>query len=392
MRLLVAVILIAAQGAQAADAPAPVISATRWLLDGQPIAELRLRDESVSDDAFARTADALTLRTRLGWKTASWNGWSALLEGEDLRSLTDHYNSTRNGRTTYPVVSDPEGAELNRASISYATKTFEATVGRQRIQRDNERHFGASGWRQREQTFDAVGFSCSPDERTKLRYSWVDGVRRVNGTRVDLDAHLLNASRKLPVGEGVAYAYLIRNQDTPTASTRTLGARWLGDRAIAKTVKFSWALEYADQHPYQGGAAVNSADYWFAEAALSSRGHTLKAGSERLGGSGQFGFTTPYATLHAFDGWDDKFLTTPRDGLRDWYIAVNGPLARTKYVLAVHRFEADHGSAHYGNELDASVSLPFARHYTALAKWARYDADRFAADTNKLWISIEARL
>jgi hypothetical protein len=45
------------------------------------------------------------------------------------------------------------------------------------------------------------------------------------------------------------------------------------------------------------------------------------------------GFTTPLATLHKFQGWADKFLTTPVNGLADLYVNAGytrkgvGPLA-----------------------------------------------------------------
>jgi hypothetical protein len=34
-----------------------------------------------------------------------------------------------------------------------------------------------------------------------------------------------------------------------------------------------------------------------------------------MSGDGVIGFSTPLATLHKFQGWVDKFLTTPANGI-----------------------------------------------------------------------------
>ncbi len=70
----------------------------------------------------------------------------------------DDYNDTLgfNGLEPFPVVADPENIELNRAQISYLVDGTGVTVGRQRINLGNQRFVGSVGWRQNEQTFDAV--------------------------------------------------------------------------------------------------------------------------------------------------------------------------------------------------------------------------------------------
>src|SRR3546814_14399570 len=56
----------------------------------------------------------------------------------------------------YSVVADPDNIELNRAAIGYMKDGRGITVGRQRIIHDKARWVGNVGWRQNEQTFDAV--------------------------------------------------------------------------------------------------------------------------------------------------------------------------------------------------------------------------------------------
>ena len=63
------------------------------------------------------------------------------------------------------------------------------------------------------------------------------------------------------------------------------------------------------------------------------------------------GFTTPLATLHKFQGWADKFLTTPANGLEDLYATASvtlkgvGALDTLGFIVSYHDYEAE---AHLG--------------------------------------------
>ena len=48
-------------------------------------------------------------------------------------------------------------------------------------------------------------------------------------------------------------------------------------------------------------------------------------------------------------------------------------------------------SLRYGPEWNVLVAHPIGKHFTSSAKYASYDADRLATDTNKLWLSLEAK-
>ena len=49
-------------------------------------------------------------------------------------------------------------------------------------------------------------------------------------------------------------------------------------------------------------------------------------------------------------------------------------------------FQADEGGAEYGSEIDLLAAKKFDKHYTAGIKYASYNADDFAVDTDKLWL------
>lgn len=365
-------------------------------------ANLRYRHESVSDEAFTRDAHADTLRLRLGYSQALGAGLEAGAEFEAVLASDSRYNSTANGRAAYPVVADPASFELNQAWLRWRGGRGGATLGRQRLLLDNQRFVGNVGWRQNEQTYDAVVADFAPRDGLVLRYAWLDRVHRVFSDEAldplarerDLDAHLLNASLTGRAGTLVGYGYWLQDQDVATASTRTLGLRWTGERP-AGPATLGWTLEAARQRGHAGNPLDVDAGYFLVEPSLGLRGLAWKLGWERLGGDGVAAFQTPLATLHAFNGWADKFLTTPVNGLDDRYASVSGKFGSGRledklgWTVAFHDFEADRGGAAYGREWNASLSFPLPAGLTGLVKLADYRSDGFARDTRKVWLQVE---
>src|SRR5690606_22959965 len=151
----------------------------------------------------------------------------------------------------------------------------------------------------------------------------------------------------------VGYGYWLDDKDLATASTRTLGLRYTGQQALGAAT-LGWALEYAKQRDYAGNPLRVDADYVLFEPSLAAKGLSFKLGFERLGGDGSAAFQTPLATLHAFNGWADKFLVTPANGLDDRYASVSGKFGSGRlddklgWTLAFHDYEADRGGADYG--------------------------------------------
>ena len=101
---------------------------------------------------------------------------------------------------------------------------------------------------------------------------------------------------------------------------------------------------------------------------------------------------TSLASLHAFNGWADKFLATPSRGLEDTYISANGKAGQYAWAAAYHDYRAGTASAtldHYGRELDLSLSRPLWKDWAGMLKVADYRADDFARDTQKAWVQVE---
>src|SRR5690606_10108743 len=145
-----ALALVAASPAVAADqathAPAGAAG-----VQVKPILDTRLRYETV--DQGDLDADALTLRLRAGAE-ATLNNWSLLAEGEGTIAIANDYNAfpfavdDDQRRPQHAVVADPRSLDFNRLQLRYKSKDLGITIGRQRINLDDQRWVGSVGWRQ----------------------------------------------------------------------------------------------------------------------------------------------------------------------------------------------------------------------------------------------------
>ena len=363
--------------------------------------DLRYRYEMVDQTGMTEDATASTLRTRLNYATGDYNDFSAFLEFDDVTALGDiEYNDAAalpTSQTSYPVVADPEGTEVNQAKIIY--KGMEETVvtlGRQRIIFDNARFIGNVGWRQNEQTYDAFSVANTSLADTTIVYGYVTNVNRIFGEAsskgdIDTKTHLVNVAYSgIDAVKITGYGYFLESVDTPTDSSATLGLRFAGGTDVSEGVKALYTLEFATQGDYKDGASTIDADYSLIELGAKVSGVTAKIGFETLSGDGTYAFTTPLATAHAFNGWADKFLATPLNGLVDTYVSIGGKVSGIKLVGVYHDFSSDNGSTDYGTELDLLAAKKFGN-YTALLKYASYSADNHVTDTDKIWLMGQAK-
>jgi hypothetical protein len=370
---------------------------------GDWIVDTRLRYESVSQDGL-EDADAFTWRTRLGYETRAWHGWKALAEIEGVAQLNDDFNDTVNGNTGLAIVADPEALELNRLQLSWTgTQGRRAIVGRQRIVLGNARFLGNVGFRQNEQTFDAVRLETAPFENATATYIYIDRVRRIFGDdspqgEWGSDSHVAQLDVGLPLGRANFYALLLDFQNAPAQSGQTYGARW-SHAWEGSAFSPRLTLEAAIQRDYRGNSASFDLGYQHAELGLRRGQWSATLGGERLEGDGVRGFSTPLATLHAFQGWADVFLTTPADGVRDVYAGVSystdpWPAAQPAvFTVRAHDFTDDGGGADFGTELDASARFTLSEHLSLEVKAAAFEGeDGGFADRTKFWLALEYRL
>lgn len=369
-------------------------------------ADIRYRLELVDQEGLPENATASTIRVRAGLKTAVWHGLSALVEGEMILNVgAERFNDTINGLTRFPVVADPEDVLLNQAYVRWKPDSrIELTGGRQTVNLDNQRWIGSVGWRQNDQTLDAARLTLKPVKGLTADYIYAWRVNRVfgpdspQGIWRSNDIHAVRVSYQVKsLGTLSGYGYWLDIPAAPAAGSRTLGVRLVGEQALTKEVKLTYAAEYARQNSHGANPLSFGHDYWLFEPGIATGSVAIKVGYERLDGDGRSALQTPLATLHTFNGWADKFLNTPANGLRDIYADFGyklnkaGPLNGTAFRIVYHDYRSTRLGIGYGSEWNAMVSYPLRKNVTVLAKLARYDANRFATDTTKAWFSLEAR-
>jgi len=373
---------------------------TSLVEEGKVYGDFRLRFEYVDQDNALDDAKALTLRSRLGFESGSYQGFSGVLEFEDSRPVAgvEDYNSTLNGETEYSVVADPRTTELDQGYLQYKLAPATVKLGRQVLTYDNQRFVGPVGWRQDRQTFDAARLTVTPIENLSLDYAYIGQRNRIFAEARDIQSkdNLVNIGYATPFGKLSAYAYLLEVDNDTDNSLNTYGIRFAGNYAVDEGVKVLYEAEYATQKNESGSSDAN-ADYYLISGGAAYKGIKATVGYEVLGtDDGNYGFSTPLATLHKFNGWADQFLATPTAGLNDLMVTVAGPLAGGKWTIAYHSFGTEEdvaGNSDLGSEIDVAYDRKFAEYYSAGIKFASYMAgdDNFGkVDTNKLWLTLGA--
>ncbi len=240
-------------------------------------------------------------------------------------------------------------------------------------------------------------------KKTELIYrsdvSYVNRVNRIFGsqskaaagqTDFEGDSHLFNAGyTAIPNTKIAAYAYLLdlENVAGHAQSNHTFGLSLSGTYPLTDSFSLKVLGEYAHQTDAFDSPLDYSADYFHAFAGGVWDRFDLGIGFESLGSDDGVPFRTPLATLHAFNGFADKFLATPAGGLQDLYVSAGVKLpAGWVLKLAYHHFMAeddDFGADDYGDEVDLVLVKKFNENVTFLTKLAHYDADELATDTTR---------
>lgn len=373
----------------------------------KPLAEARLRYEQADQAGLASDANALTLRVRAGVQ-ASHGPLTALVEAQGNLAIAGDHCDGLHGAATRPLIADPQNVAISRAQLGLKLPYASLTAGRQRIALDDERFVGGVGFRQNGQSFDAVRAEVTPIKGLKadLTYAWsvrtiwgVDGSgarqRSVSGDNI-----FANLSYATSIGTLTGFGYWVDQDEAAVQgyrlSSKTFGMRLAGHQPIGKA-KLGYQLSYARQSDMRRNPNDYASDYWLADLALDLNGPKLGVGYEVLGASGGAALTsfqTPLGTNFKFQGWADKYLITPPDGVRDLYVNAGwgwkaiGPAKGVTLQAAWHRYESDRLTRHYGDEMNLLASAKFGK-TTASVRFADYQADLFATDTQKFWLQLD---
>jgi hypothetical protein len=129
-------------------------------------------------------------------------------------------------------------------------------------------------------------------------------------------------------------------------------------------------------------------------------------GYESLGSdNGLYGLQTPYATKHAFNGWADQFLVTPKDGLVDQYVLLgfDWNTYAIKTQLQYHDYESESDNVatdsqlDFGSETSVQAIKTFGPKWSVGAKYSVFEQagndSQVAAsgkkDVDKVWVWME---
>lgn len=355
----------------ALSAPAQTAGLFEALTGGKASGQLRYRYKWVDEQGFAKRAKASTLRMQLGHATADYLEFGAFLQFEDVRvEGCERYNSTVNGLVQYPTVADPEETEVNQAYLSFQCSGTTVRYGRQAIAYDNHHFIGDVGWRQNQQTYDAFSLENTSLPDTTISFAHGYNVNRIFGDvstvgNVRMDGDLLNiAYHGLKAGALVGYGYFLDYRPgqpfAVTASHKNLGLRFDDSTPLGGS-KLLYTAEFAKQSNYKGGAAtVDAKPAYYGMLGLDVRWVQLKLNYELLSDNDVYDLQTPFATLHAFNSWADKFLTTPVDGLRDVFLSVGACPLGVNLAAVYHRYASDHQDYDYDREWNLLESKKLA--------------------------------
>lgn len=370
--------------------------------EGEARFDIRYRYEYVDQVGFDKNAHASTVRPRFTWASKPVDRWRFGIETDYVAAVfieprNEGLGPSARWNTRHPAVADPEGFDLNQAFVRYDRGGLTTTLGRQRILIADQRFIGGVGWRQNEQTYDALRMQLAIDEYTSLDYGRIWNVNRIFGPRGSFfqpsdwrgNTHYIRGEWIFGEGQvlsGFGYLFDFLNGNGINNSNRTFGVAYQGSWGPVRV-----AGTLASQSDYGESILEYSADYASIAADVTLETITLRIGYDVLGSDeGRASFRTPSATLHKFQGWADKFLTTPRTGVEDLHVGAEATFGSVTAAITYHVFGANHGGRDHGTEINFVATMPVGKFMSAQFKFAQYQADHFATDTTKAWLTITA--
>jgi hypothetical protein len=411
---------------------------------GKPMTNFRLRYENVDQEGYQGTtaiakkldtAQAWTLRSLIGWQTASFNNFSFAVQLSDVHEFTDDFNDRRdnqpehnNGtgsasldKRQYPNIVDPGYTDINQLYVDWTgIKDTKLRLGRQQLNLDNVRFIGDIGFRQNMQVFDGVSVLNKSIQNTEIFAAHFGKVRQITTKLRDGNIDMVNAKYRIsPTEVLIGYGYFIDvanlgqnggnptavsaaaqggnglggSSDTPAsatninpsetdASSKTFGIRLDGTHVFNPTWKGLYTAEYAKQDDYRGGNSLIDAHYFKLGGGIGYDTWSIRIDHEKLSSNdGKYAFQTPLGTNHLFQGWADVFLATPRQGMEDTFITLAGSIEKAKLYAEYHVLKSDEHyqslngqlGNKYGTELDLSVTYPFTKEITGKLEYANFN-------------------
>jgi hypothetical protein len=376
--------------------------------EGRPLLELRPRYADIWDAGLNQRGHAWTLRSIVGWQTATFDNFRAVVEGihtdvVDVHNLST--NASQYGDSPYPLLPDPRETDTNRAYIEYlGLPDTRVRLGKQPIRLDNERFFSDVDFRQTPMLFNGLTVVNNSLPETEVYAALLNRIRTVFATQARTRIWLLRVAYSPAQDQSIAaYGYGLNQPQDGTDtwlndnSHQVLGLR--GEGAVTTGLGFNalYTAEAAHQRHYAGGDPLIEANYWRLGGGVvwpRLAGLGVRVDREvKTSNGGQYGFQTPYEDTYAFNGWALQFTTTPPTGLRDSWLSLRAQPGRFALVAEAHHFVATHGGSDYGNELDLRAAYAMTNSLMLKLQHARFHGGQPGGwtdfnDVTKTWLSL----
>lgn len=390
------------------------ISLLEAIAMGNPMTNFRLRYENVDQDGVnagtgkqLNEANALTLRSLVGWQTKPFKNFSIAAQLINVTQLNDDfYDGTNNifgnsvatptSKKKYPLVADPDYTGINQFFLEWTgLSDTKVRLGRQSIKLDNARFIGNVEFRQIMQVFDGIAVENKSVPNVDFYAAHFEGLRRISSQYInDGNVDIAHATWRYSATKSLTgYGYFQNmplngfnaySNDAHTAhsgtgfednSSKTLGLRANGSHPVIESLKLLYTAEYAKQDDYSEGDSRIDAHYWRLGVGAGFGGWSFRLDRELLSSNDSlYGFQTPLATGHLFQGLGDLFLLTPKQGLEDTFITLSGKIYDVQLSAEYHWMDSDNRfktnsnttnftGKHYGKELDLIAAYDFDKNW-----------------------------
>jgi len=376
--------------------------------EGRLSLELRPRYADISDADTGQNGHAWTMRSIVGWQTATFDDFRAVVEGIHTDVVDAHHITTNSPgyvSSQYPLLPDPRETDTNRVYLDYlGLPDTRVRLGKQPIRLDNERFFSDVDFRQTPMLFTGVTIANDSVPDTDVYAALLNRVRTVFATQRRTRLWLLRIAYSPLQDQSVAaYAYGLNQPDDGNDtwlsdnSHEVFGVRAEGSVATGLGFNALYTAEAAHQRHYAGGDPLIEADYWrLGGGAVWPRWADLGVRVDRevkTSNKGQYGFQMPYEDPYAFNGWALQFTVTPPTGLRDSWLSLRAQPGHFTLVAEFHHFAATYGNSDYGNERDFRVAYALTNSVVLKLQHARFHGGEPGGwiefyDITKTWLSL----
>jgi Alginate export len=384
-------------------------------------------------------AKGITVRSLIGWQTAPFHNFSLAAQLINVSKLQDDFNDStpltgpfnpaanQPDKLAYAKIVDPDYTGVNQLYVDWTgIKNTKFRLGRQQVNLDNVRFIGDIGFRQVMQVFDGASVLNKSIPDTEVYLAHYESVQQIN-TKLRTDGALEIANvryRFSPTEYLIGYGYFtsfsdlgfgnawfgagaLNNAGKPNISAdqsnKTFGLRLDGTHPFNPNFRAHYTAEYAKQSDYSGGDSRIDAHYYKLGGGLGFDNFNMRIDQELLSSnSSKYAFQTPFGTNHLFQGWVDKFLATPKEGIRDTFVTATYRYDDFSFFADYHVLNSDEDFVSatggkgdkYGTEWNVAATYNYNKNIMAKVEYGKYsESDQYLAtanrirDTDKLWLT-----